>query len=75
MVMPNTAPGAIPGADFPLGGGGDRNPQRGPLFILALMKAGRDGCTCASCRLLQQLIDEMTRDVEAGQHARASNNP
>lgn len=63
MVMP---PGSTPNISpqaLPTPGVGDQKASLSSLFTVALLKAGRDGCTCDSCKLLQRIVDEMEKQI------------
>jgi len=64
-------PGGIPPAEtsFQLAAPPEPKSYVGQLFTLAVLKAGRDGCTCAACLTLKQVAEEMERALEARPHA------
>ena len=52
-----------------------RRVNSGQLFTMAMLKAGRDGCNCASCKILLEIVTMMEADVEARIDAGKRNNP
>jgi len=55
MTMPNPYGVQSPGPSFPLPQGPGPVINPGAIFTVAMMKAGRNGCTCESCLLLQKI--------------------
>jgi len=63
MMPPPTGAG-LPGETFQLPGPSEPRSNIGQLFTLAILKAGRDGCTCEACGVLKKVVDEMERALE-----------
>ena len=69
MTMPVDPAAAYnpPGLQLPAAKGA--LPPPGQMFTLALLKAGRNGCTCESCNLLKKIVDVMEKGLEAAPDA------
>jgi len=63
-MMPPPPGAGLPGETFQLAGPTEPRSNIGQLFTLAILKAGRDGCTCAACGILKRVVDEMERALE-----------
>jgi hypothetical protein len=64
-MMPPPIGAAGPESQFELAGLQPRRSNVGELFTVALLKAGRDGCTCEACRVLKRVSAELERALEA----------
>lgn len=65
MVMPGSTPADYNPTGLQLPAGKGALPPPGQMFTLALLKAGRNGCTCESCNLLKKIVDVMEKGLEA----------
>ena len=71
MVNPVDAAGPLLGIPTAGPDGQAAPPSPGRLFTLALLRAGKDECTCETCRFCQQIADLMVEQASAGGRAAA----